>query len=204
MMFIKAAPNSHGFVTPRDLEELWRDQFDWVYREYDYAVFTMTIHPDVSGKPQVLMMHERLIEHISQHPGVRFATFEEIAHDFAKRYPRNGEARPTLIQGLAARGARPPRARSLPDAPPRAAVPPSQGCGPIAPGRKPPLGPATGPSRADTAGAACDFWRSALSFAEVGLRRHRRFVDSRSSTRRWIDVRPCVAAWLPGVVSLRR
>ena len=25
------------------------DQFDWVYREYDYAVFTMTIHPDVSG-----------------------------------------------------------------------------------------------------------------------------------------------------------
>ena len=40
MMFIKAAPNSHGFVNPRDIEELWRDQFDWVYREYDYAVFT--------------------------------------------------------------------------------------------------------------------------------------------------------------------
>ena len=54
MMFIKAAPNSHGFVNPRDIEQLWRDQFDWVYREYDYAVFTMTIHPDVSGRPQVL------------------------------------------------------------------------------------------------------------------------------------------------------
>ena len=49
MMFIKAAPNSHGFVNPRDIEQMWRDQFDWVYREYDYAVFTMTIHPDVSG-----------------------------------------------------------------------------------------------------------------------------------------------------------
>ena len=34
MMFIKTAPNSHGFVNPRDIEELWRDQFDWVYREY--------------------------------------------------------------------------------------------------------------------------------------------------------------------------
>ncbi len=49
MMFIKKAPNSHGFVNPRDIEEMWRDQFDWVYREYDYAVFPITIHPDVAG-----------------------------------------------------------------------------------------------------------------------------------------------------------
>ena len=34
------------------------------------------------------MMHERLIEHISSHPGVRWATFDEIADDFAKRSPR--------------------------------------------------------------------------------------------------------------------
>ena len=60
MMFIKKAPNSHGFVNPRDLEELWRDQFDWVYRECDYAVFPITIHPDVAGRPQVLLMLERL------------------------------------------------------------------------------------------------------------------------------------------------
>ena len=52
MMFIKSAPNSFGFIKPRDIEELWRDQFDWVYREHDYAVFTLTIHPDVSGRPQ--------------------------------------------------------------------------------------------------------------------------------------------------------
>ena len=88
MMFIKAAPNSHGFVNPRHLEEMWRDQFDWVYREYDYAVFTMTIHPDVSGRPQVLMMLERLYGHIIRHPGVRFVTFDEIADDFARRSPR--------------------------------------------------------------------------------------------------------------------
>ena len=24
MMFIKKAPNSHGFVNPRDVEEMWR------------------------------------------------------------------------------------------------------------------------------------------------------------------------------------
>ena len=88
MMFIKAAPNSHGFVNPRHLEEMWRDQFDWVYREMDYAVFTLTIHPDVSGKPQVLLMLERLYEYISGHEGVRFLTFDAIADDFARRLPR--------------------------------------------------------------------------------------------------------------------
>jgi peptidoglycan/xylan/chitin deacetylase (PgdA/CDA1 family) len=89
MMFIKGAPNSHGFVNPRHLEEMWRDEFDWVYRENDYAVFTMTIHPDVSGRPQVLLMLERLIEHINSHEGVRWATFDEIADDFVRRAPRD-------------------------------------------------------------------------------------------------------------------
>ncbi len=89
MMFIKKAPNSHGWVNPRDIEQLWRDQFDWVYREYDDAIFTMTIHPDVSGRPQVLLMLERIIAYITSHPGARFVTFNEIAEDFAKRHPRN-------------------------------------------------------------------------------------------------------------------
>lgn len=88
MMFIKANPNSHGFMNPRDIEQLWRDQFDWIYREHDYAVFTMTIHPDVSGRPQVLLMHERLIEYINSHEGVQWATFAEIAGDFSRRHPR--------------------------------------------------------------------------------------------------------------------
>ncbi|HEX4247351.1 MAG TPA: polysaccharide deacetylase [Pseudonocardia sp.] len=88
MMFIKASANSHGFVSPRALEESWRDQFDWVYRELDYAAFTFTIHPDVSGRPQNLMMLERLIEHVNAHEGVRWSTFDEIADDFVARSPR--------------------------------------------------------------------------------------------------------------------
>ena len=97
MMFMKKSPNSHGFVNPRDIEQMWRDQFDWVYREMDYAVFAFTIHPDVSGRPQVLLMLERLIEYISGHEGVEWAPFEEIAADFRKRYPFAGGARPEVI-----------------------------------------------------------------------------------------------------------
>jgi peptidoglycan-N-acetylglucosamine deacetylase len=97
MMFIKKSPNSHGFVNPRDIEDLWRQQFDWVYREMDYATFCFTIHPDVSGRPQVIMMLERLIEYVNGHKGVRWATFEEIAEDFRKRYPFSGKERPPVI-----------------------------------------------------------------------------------------------------------
>ncbi|MDR7205115.1 polysaccharide deacetylase family protein [Priestia megaterium] len=41
MMFIKKSPNSHGFVNPRDLEEMWRDQFDWVYENMDYGLWSL-------------------------------------------------------------------------------------------------------------------------------------------------------------------
>jgi peptidoglycan/xylan/chitin deacetylase (PgdA/CDA1 family) len=88
MMFIKAFPNSHGYVNPRDMEQMWRDAFDWVYREHDYAVFPITIHPDVSGRPQVLAMLERLIAYMQRQPGVRFVTIEAMAADFRARHPR--------------------------------------------------------------------------------------------------------------------
>ena len=88
MMFVKRSPNSHGFVSPDVIEKMWCDQFDWVYREYEYAVFPMTIHPDVSGRPHVLMMLERLYNHIIRHPGVRFCTMNDMADDFVRRHPR--------------------------------------------------------------------------------------------------------------------
>ena len=97
MMFMKKAPNSHGFVNPRDIEEMWRDQFDWVYREMEYGVFPFTIHPDVSGRPQVLLMLERLIKHINNHEHVEWMTFEDMARDFRTRFPFAGGQRPDVV-----------------------------------------------------------------------------------------------------------
>ena len=97
MMFMKKVPNSHGFVSPRDIELMWRDQFDWVYREMDYAVFPFTIHPGISGRPQVLLMLERLIDYINGHEGVEWVTFENVAADFRRRFPFDGEKRPEVI-----------------------------------------------------------------------------------------------------------
>ncbi|MDX6654928.1 MAG: peptidoglycan-N-acetylglucosamine deacetylase [Solirubrobacterales bacterium] len=90
MMFMKKAPNSHGFMNPRDIESLWKDQFDWVYQNMDYAVFPITIHPDVSGRPQVLLMLERLIGYINHHAGVEWVTMEDAADDYRRRNPFKG------------------------------------------------------------------------------------------------------------------
>ena len=53
------APNSHGWVNPKDVEDLWRDHFDYFYREEDEFCFTVTTHPDVSGHPHSILMLEQ-------------------------------------------------------------------------------------------------------------------------------------------------
>jgi hypothetical protein len=58
-MFIKSSSQSHGWVNPKTVEELWRDHFDYFYREYDDFVFPVTVHPDVAGHPHVIFMLER-------------------------------------------------------------------------------------------------------------------------------------------------
>jgi len=97
MLFNKHAANSHGYVSPRDVEQLWNDQFDWVHRELDYAVLPVTLHPDVAGRPQVLLMLERLIDYWSGHEGVSFVTLEEAADDFRARFPFQEDDRPDGI-----------------------------------------------------------------------------------------------------------
>jgi peptidoglycan/xylan/chitin deacetylase (PgdA/CDA1 family) len=87
VMFVKKFPNSHGWVSPRLLCDMWTDQFDWVYRNYDVGIYNACLHPDASGHPQMLMMMERLIDHMKHHEGVRFVTLKEICDDYKGRNP---------------------------------------------------------------------------------------------------------------------
>ncbi|KAK8169790.1 glucose 1-dehydrogenase [Phyllosticta citrichinensis] len=78
---LQAKPGSpaHGFVDTSVVEKLWMEQFDFAYREHDVFLFPMSIHPQVSGKPQNILMHERIIDYINRHEGVELVTFGQMA-----------------------------------------------------------------------------------------------------------------------------
>ncbi|PIL37668.1 hypothetical protein GSI_01362 [Ganoderma sinense ZZ0214-1] len=88
LMFIKSSPNSHGWVNTRDVEQLWKDMFTYLYREEENFIFPITIHPDVSGRPHVLLMLERFIEWVNTHADVHWVPMIDMANEFRARVAR--------------------------------------------------------------------------------------------------------------------
>ncbi|KAI5119223.1 hypothetical protein M0805_002149 [Coniferiporia weirii] len=85
LMFIKASPNSHGWVNTRDVLDLWKDYFTYLYREEEDFIFSLTIHPDVSGRPHILLMLEQFIEWINTHEHVQWVPLIEMARAFREK-----------------------------------------------------------------------------------------------------------------------
>ncbi|THG99414.1 hypothetical protein EW145_g7273, partial [Phellinidium pouzarii] len=95
LIFVKSKANSHGWVNTRDVEDLWKDTFSYCYREEEDFIFPITIHPDVSGRPHVLLMLERFIEWVNTHEHVQWVPMIEMARAFrAKQQPVAGARMP--------------------------------------------------------------------------------------------------------------
>ncbi|MEE4591078.1 polysaccharide deacetylase [Streptomyces sp. DSM 41524] len=62
---------------PRDVREIWTDEFDAAYR--DGGVFQLTLHPHVIGHRSRLVALRELLDHIAAHPGVWYATHAQLA-----------------------------------------------------------------------------------------------------------------------------
>lgn len=65
------------FLTPREVEWVYKDEFDALYAEGRYCMFML--HPQIIGRASRLAMLERTIEHMKSRQGVWFATAEEVA-----------------------------------------------------------------------------------------------------------------------------
>jgi peptidoglycan/xylan/chitin deacetylase (PgdA/CDA1 family) len=62
---------------PSAVLEIFRREFDGAWREG--GLFQLTMHPHVSGHRSRIQALEELLEHISRHEGVWFATHAEVA-----------------------------------------------------------------------------------------------------------------------------
>lgn len=73
-------------LTPREVELIYKDEFDALYEEGRYCMFML--HPQLIGRASRLAMLERTIAHTKLSPGVWFATAEEVAEHCQRTLPR--------------------------------------------------------------------------------------------------------------------
>lgn len=76
-----------GYVPPRQLEEMWRDDFDFAASECQDGVFTLTMHPQCIGRGSRLRMLERLVDHMRETTDVTFRTMGDYARHWRSENP---------------------------------------------------------------------------------------------------------------------
>jgi peptidoglycan/xylan/chitin deacetylase (PgdA/CDA1 family) len=75
-----------GLMRPRAVEELWREEFDYMIANCPGGVYNLTCHPQFIGRGSRIMMLERLIEHFKG-ADVRFDRLRDVAISFKDRNP---------------------------------------------------------------------------------------------------------------------
>jgi peptidoglycan/xylan/chitin deacetylase (PgdA/CDA1 family) len=73
------AQRGSGHAAPSHVEEIWREEFEFMYERVPGGIYSLTMHPQVIGRGHRIRMLDRLIRHMRGRPGVRFATMEEVA-----------------------------------------------------------------------------------------------------------------------------
>lgn len=75
-------PRGNSYMNPRDVMQVWIDEFDKAWEEG--TMFLLTLHPHVSGHRSRIVALEGLIEHMKAKGDVWFGT-----HEAAARYVRS-------------------------------------------------------------------------------------------------------------------
>lgn len=86
-------PRGERYSPPREVAQVWMDEFDKAYEEG--TMFTLTLHPHVSGHRSRIVALELLLDHIQAKAGddVWYATHAEAA-EYVRRESRLGEPVP--------------------------------------------------------------------------------------------------------------
>ena len=71
-----------GLSAGSKVEEIWRDEFSFMYRGYVDGIYTLTMHPEIIGRGHRILMLERLIDWIAMHDDVQFARLTDTAEQW--------------------------------------------------------------------------------------------------------------------------
>jgi len=86
-------PRGERYSPPREVAQVWMDEFDKAYAEG--TMFTLTLHPHISGHRSRIVALELLLDHIAAKAGddVWYATHAAAA-EYVRREARLGEPVP--------------------------------------------------------------------------------------------------------------
>ena len=86
--FIWDHPYRSGFIDVEVIYNLWLTQLDYALEHVSDGVYTLVLHPQVSGKPHVLGLIERFLSAVEARPEAHFVTLAEAAYAWKEMQTR--------------------------------------------------------------------------------------------------------------------
>lgn len=78
---------NQGYSNPRDIEEIWWDDFQYALENCKGGIYTLTMHPEFIGRGHRIMMLDRLIQRMKACEGVHFTTLGAYAAEWKSQNP---------------------------------------------------------------------------------------------------------------------
>jgi peptidoglycan-N-acetylglucosamine deacetylase len=86
-------PRGQSYMNPRDVAQVWIDEFDRAYAER--TMFVLTMHPHVIGHRSRIVALELLIDHMRKKPaGTVWWATHAAAAEYVRQQAKLGEPRP--------------------------------------------------------------------------------------------------------------
>jgi hypothetical protein len=80
--------------------EIWADEIGWLHEHEQGGVVTLTMHPEVIGRPGRISMLERLIGRLQLLEGLRFSRLDDALADWRRQGSPERHATPLATGGV--------------------------------------------------------------------------------------------------------
>ncbi|MGE0773475.1 MAG: polysaccharide deacetylase [Sphingomonadaceae bacterium] len=76
-----------GLMLPSQVEEVWKAEFDFAYKNSPGGIFTLLMHPEVIARGARINLLDRFIQYAKDHEGVKFDSLVNYARGWKQENP---------------------------------------------------------------------------------------------------------------------